>query len=424
MYLHLLVGGILACGLSTAPASTETNQAPSTDAATADSTDAPQEPWPSLNGSGLMLLQDTSTLPPKHLNAGFTIENQDRDPTRIDVLDFSLAWTYGISRRAETYGHVVTSRAVAIADRTTLLPPPLDLILPQGSTIPDRPYYPLYSELPYVNRSGSSQLGRFVLGDAVFGGKVRLLSADGLRPALAVSAELKIPVTRALSKLQSGSGTGAWDETMRFTTEWRAGSRSIVASLDYTHVGAPPFGDRLILFGPGAGAGTTDLPLRLESRLGMGVGIRQVLSKRMALVAEATRSVPFGGHTLALDAAGPLDISVGTQVRWSHLFLTTGFRFHVNSVPFSRTYAMSLGGLVDLTSVSAGDLRSYLTAIGAADALPEILARRQIAVAAPAGGPPLPSGAQTLADDYVVKSHDRVAYVFAWGWSFGGGGKP
>jgi hypothetical protein len=419
MHLHLLVGGILACGLAKAPAPTETEATPSPDPVAADAAEPAEAPWTSLLGSGLMLLPDTSTLAPKRLNAGFTIENQDRDPTRLDVLDFAMAWTYGLGSRTETYGHVVTSRAVAVADRPTLLPPPLDLILPQGSTTPDRPYYPLYSELPYVNRIGSSQLGRFVLGDAVFGGKMRLLSSDGLRPALAVSAELKIPVTRALSKLQSGSGTGAWDEIVRLTTEWRAGTRSIVASLNYTHVGAPPFGDRLIFFSPDAGADTTNLPLRLESRLGLGVGIRQLLSKRVAFVAEATRSVAFGGHTLSLDAAGPFDISVGTQVRWSHLFLTTGLRFHINSVPFSTTYAMSLGGLVDVTSVSEGDLRRYLTAIGAADALPGLIGRRQVAVKAPDDGPPLPPGAQRIADQYEVRSHDQVAYVFAWGWSFG-----
>jgi len=143
------------------------------------------------------------------------------------------------------------------------------------------------------------------------------------------------------------------------------------------------------------------------------------LSPRAALVAELTRVVAVGGHTSAFYAAGPLDVSLGGQLRWGHLHLTLGVRYHANSVPSFATHPWSLGGLADMTNVSAADLDGYLTAIGAAAAVPYLRSRSQIALQFPANGPPLPPGARVLGPDYAVRSHDRIASVFVWGWSFG-----
>src|SRR5712692_2376808 len=119
------------------------------------SSDEAQEAWPSLTGSGLFSLPDTSTLRPRRLDVSVTVDNQDRDPIRLDSLDLSAAWTYGIKSRLETYGHAVVSRAVALADRPTLFPPPVDIVLPRGASIPNRPYYTVYEPFPYVSRTGS-----------------------------------------------------------------------------------------------------------------------------------------------------------------------------------------------------------------------------------------------------------------------------
>lgn len=76
-----------------------------------------EETWVSTSGSGLLSLPDTRTLAKKHLDLGFAFDNQDRDPVRLDVADYSIAWNYGIRSNVETYGHVVVSREVIVGDR-------------------------------------------------------------------------------------------------------------------------------------------------------------------------------------------------------------------------------------------------------------------------------------------------------------------
>jgi hypothetical protein len=377
------------------------------------------EPWVSLSGSGLISLPDVSTLPPGHLNLDFALENQDRDPVRLDVLDLSPAWTYGIGRRFETYGHLVVSRAVIVADRPTLFPPPVDVVIPQGAPPPSSPYYALFAPFPYVNRTGTSQLSSFSRGDALFGGKMRFAEPRGRHPGLAASAELKIPMTRNLANLQSGAGTGGLDVTGRITAEWRPRRESVVASLAFTHVGGTPFGDRTIAYRPEGEVSVADSPLRLAQRFHFGLGLRHVINPSVALVGEMTKDVAVGGHTHAFEAAGPLDLSTGGQLRRGRFHLTLCLRFHVNSVPFVSTHPSPFAGLADVTNVSAADLRSYLDSIGASGAAGVLRSRTQIALAIPAGGPPLPDGARVIPPTFDVKSHDRVAYVFVWGWSFG-----
>ncbi len=419
MCARLLMAGLFAClGASVSVGAESPAPPPSVDPPRSSSRTA-QEPWVSLSGSGLFSLPDTSTLQKGDVNVALLFENQDRDPLRLDVNDLSTAWTVGVRHRLETYGHLVLSRAVIVAERPTLLPPPLDIIVPEGASPPPRPYYPIYAPIPYVGRTGSSQVGRFVPGDAVFGAKMRLLEQATGRPALAVSAELKVPLTSSLSKLQSGAGTGGFDQTARITAEWKGRRPSLVVSAGFIHVGRGPFGDRLIVFRPQGDVEVTESPLRLANRVTLGLGYRHTLRSWAALIAEATKVVEVGGHTSAFREAGPLDISAGAQLRRGRLRLTLGLRYHANSVPSSRSHDFPLAGLADFTSVSEGDLERYLTAIGAGAALPHLGDRRQIALLSAADAPPLPEGARILPPTYTVRSHDRVAYLAVMGWSLG-----
>jgi len=378
-----------------------------------------EEPWVSASGSGLLTLPDSSTLAKKHLNLGISFDNQDRDPLRLDVVDYAITWNYGLRSDVETYGHVVVSRAVIVADRPYLFPPPVDIILPAGTTVPRRPYYLMYSPFPYVNRTGSSQLSKLVPGDAVVGAKVRLLTPREWRPGVAAALELKLPMTRDLSSLQSGAGTGGFDQTLRLATEWRRGRQSLVASVGLTHVGEPAFGDRLIVVEPAGNEKTTEMPVHLASRMNLGLGFRHVLRPSVALVGELTRVVEFGGRTSAREVAGPLDLTVGGQFRWRTLRLTLGVRYHANSVPHYGTDLSPFGGMTDLTSVAQGPRDAYLTAIGAGAAVPYIRDRSQVATFAPADGPLLPKGALVLPSVFTIRSHDRIASMLVLEWSFG-----
>lgn len=404
---HAAASGQVPSEASAAPTSSDPAQATS------------EESWVSTSGSGLLSLADATTLAKKHLDVGIAFDNQDRDPLRLDVADYSITWNYGVRSDVETYGHIVVSRAVIVADRPSLFPPPVDIIVPEGMPVPRRPYYLLYAPFPYVNRTGTSQLSRLVPGDAVFGGKVRLLPARQWRPALAATLELKLPMTRELPSLQAGAGTGGFDQTVRLTAEWRRQRRFLVASAGLTHVGQPPYGDSLIVFPPTGGAARTEMPVHLASRLHLGLGFRHVLKPSVALVAEMTRVVALGGRTAAFEASGPLDIAAGGQFRWHKLHVTLGVRYHANSVSAFGREPSPFGGMTDLTSVAQGARDDYLTAIGAGAAVPYVRDRSQIAVFAPAGGPQLPAGARVLPSFYSVRSHDRIASLLVLGWSFG-----
>ncbi len=380
---------------------------------------ASAEPWLSASGSGLLSLPDTTTLGKKHLDLGFAFDNQDRDPLRLDVADYAIAWNYGVSSGVETYGRVVVSRAVAVSPRPELFPPPVDIILPAGAAAPGRPYYLMYAPFPYVNRTGSSQFDRFVPGDAVLGGKVRLLTPRRWRPGVAATLELKLPMARDLPDLQSGAGTGGFDQTVRFTAEWRRSRQSFVASVGLTHVGQPAFGDSLIVVGPDGSASQTDMPLRLASRVQLGLGFRHALKPSVALLAEVTKVGSIGGHTVALESPGPLDLTAGAQFRWRSLGLTLGLRYHANSVQPLETFPCPFAGMVDLTSVAPGARDAYLTAIGAGAAIPSVRDRAQIAAFAPPDGPPLPEGARLMPSTYTVRSHDPLASTVVVAWRFG-----
>jgi len=379
-----------------------------------------EEPWVSASGSGLLSLPDTTTLGKNHLNVGIAFDNQDRDPLRLDVADYAITWNYGVRSNVETYGRVVVSRAVAASDRPTLFPPPVDIVLPAGAPVPRRPYYLMYAPFPYVNRTGSCQFSKFVPGDAVFGGKIRLLTPTGWRPGVAATLELKLPMSRDLANLQSGAGTGGFDQTLRLTGEWRRARQSLVASIGLTHVGQPAFGDRLIVVRPGGSGDSSDMPVRLASRLLLGLGFRHVLGPSAALSAELTKVGTFGGRTVAVEEPGPADFTAGGQFRWRRLSVTVGLRYHLNSVPPFEAFPSPLGGLADLTSVAPGSRDTYLAAIGAGAAVPYIRDRSQIAVFVPPDGPLLPAGARVLPPVYTVRSHDRIASMLVVAWSFGG----
>lgn len=376
-------------------------------------------PWVSLSGGGLITLPGTSTLERGRFNAGFTVDNQDRDPLKLDVVDLSAAWVAGLRPGLETYGHAVVSRAVAVSPRATLFPSPIDILVPRGLSVPQRPYYPQYTPIPYVNRTGRSQLGQFLPGDAVVGVKKTLRASSGVVPGLAASAEIKIPLAWGLADLQGGAGTGAIDERARITAEWGGRARSVVASVAYTHRGTPAWGDRVIVFDPSGGVNVTDLPMRLPSEVGLGLGVRQVVNLNVALVAEVIKAAEVGGRTDAFREPGPLDIAAGAQLRWRRVAVTAGLRYHANSVPRMTRYASPLGGLADLSQVADADLAPYLSAIGASGSLPFLRHRGQSALEMPASGPPLPDGARILPADFFVRAHDQIGYMLVCGWTFG-----
>ena len=380
---------------------------------------SPEPPltWGALVGSGLFTIPDTSTLPRGRFIAGVTIDNRDRDPLGLDLVDGAIAWNYGLTGWSEAYGRFIFNRSVAVPDTPVLPPPPLDQILAPGTTPPRRPFYSVYPPTPYVDDTGAIHFGAGTPGDGLVGAKVRALAPRGWRPAAAAVLELQFPIARNLRDLQHGAGTGGFDVRLGGIAEWPRGRWSFVASTAFTRVGTPPFPDRRIEWRDG-GVKVTDEPLILPHRLDAGVGVRRVLRPNLAAVGEASTVFDVGHRTRIVDRARPIDILAGLQYRRRRFRVTAALRDHLHALQSMAIRPSPLAGMVDVTKVADVDLARYLSAIGLGDAVPSLrLGVHRLLVPGP-GGPPLPPGSRVIPDTYRIRSEHQVGFLLLWGMTF------
>jgi hypothetical protein len=377
---------------------------------------AAQETWPSLHGSGLLTLPDAATLAPRRVLAAFGLDNRDRDPLGLDLLDGSLILTVGVAGGTEVYGALVVSRVAALPEPPPLPPPPLDLIVAPGYAAPPAPHHTLFAGTPYVNKRGSARFDAWLPGGVQLGVKRRLFDGRAGWPALAVCLDLELPLGRQLSQLQSGSGTGGWNAGGRLVADWGPPDQPLVATVSYVYTGDGSLGDRRIDASLG-GALVTETALELANRLELGFGYRHTLRPELALVAEAVKVFELGARTPILDAAPPFDVLAGVQLRLGRARVSAGLRYHANPLDSGRLRPSPLAGLVDLTDVPEAELAGYLAAVGADAALPHLRPGAPRVIATDAGQP-LPEGARRLPDTYRIRSEHQVGFVITWGWVF------
>lgn len=388
--------------------------------ATLAGTPAPEvrDPWSGLLGSGLLTLQDTATLAPGRVGLGITIDNRDRDPLGLDIVDGAVAVRAGVTGWAEAYGQFVLNRSVAVPDTPVNPPPPLDLLVPPGAQVPARPYYSLYSPAPYLDDTGVIRFGAGQPGDALVGMKARVAVPAGARPGLALNLDVRFPLGSSLRDLQAGAGTGGVDLRAGAIAEWRAGSFGIVASGGFTRVGQPSYPDRIIRLRNGL-VEATDEALVLPYRVDVGAGVRRPLGDSFALVGEVTTVFETGRRTRALDRTRPLDLLIGLQARRRNLQATAALRDHRNALPASRMLASPLAGYVDLTPVSDGATEAYLSAIGLGEAVPELRTGTHRLLVPPGGDEvALPEGARVIPSEYRISSEHQLGFLFVVSVSF------
>ena len=381
--------------------------------------DEAQLPSPSLMGTGLLTLHDTRTLPRGRFTIATTLYNRDRDPLGIDVFDYSVAFAVGIKARVEAYGSGVFSRVVVVPDFSqtwpALPPPPLDLVLPQAMAVPDRPYYAIAPTFPFANGRGDQRFTDLVPGDLVLGVKARLRDGNEKRAGFAVSGEIKIPLTERMGALQSGSGTGGIDLSVSGISEKRFAGMDVVTSAAVTFVGGVPLADR-VLMANRDGSAIVEEPLRLPSRIELGVGLRRSLAPRVALVGEAVATIEvYGAKTL--DRVSPLDLLAGVQARAGRARLTTGVLYAGGSPPSGIVRLSPLAGFVDLSRASDEDARLYLEQGGLGGAASHLRHGAQL-VTPRVPGAALPTGARLIPDRYTIISLHQLGFVFVLGWAF------
>ncbi|HVR69353.1 MAG TPA: hypothetical protein VMT87_00795 [Vicinamibacteria bacterium] len=370
----------------------------------------------SLRGSGLFTIPDARVLGRGRVLAGVGVNNRDRDPLGLDVLDGSVIFAAGLGAGLEVYGETVLSRVVAMPELPAMPPPPLDLVVAPGASAPARPHYAIYAPVPYVNKRGTARFDDWVRGDALLGVKYRLAEAHGSRPALAVAGELTLPLARGLADLQSGAGTGAVDVGARLAAEWGEGPTRLVASLLYTRTGRAPHGDRVLSM-DAAGVLRQDLPLELPDRFEAAAGLRRPVGARLFAIAEVSAVFEAGARTATVDDAPPLDLLGGLQARFGRARVGAALRYHAGAPPSGEQRYSPVAGLVDLTGVEAAAQADYLRAMGAAGALPALRARSQRLLAVRDPGT-LPPGARLLAPTYAIRSEHQVGFVLTVALAF------
>jgi hypothetical protein len=375
------------------------------------------DPWSALLGSGLLTLQDTATLKPGRVSLAVTIDNRDRDPLGLDIMDGALAMRAGLTHWAEAYGQFVLNRSVAVPDTPVNPPPPLDQIVPPGAVAPRRPWYSLYSPSPYVDDTGIIHFGAGHPGDALLGLKARVMQPRGARPGLATSFDVRFPLARNLRDLQAGSGTGGTDLRLGAVAEWRPGRWDIVAATGFMHVGQPAYDDRVIE-SQGGSVVVTDEPLLLPYRWDMGLGVRRELKGWLSAVGEVTTVLETGRRTTSLDRARPVDLMLGLQLRHKTLQMTAALRDHRNALPSMDMRASPLAGLVDVTHVTVDALASYLREIGFSAAEPHLRPRTHRLLVPPPGEAALPPGSRVIPEEYRIRSEHQLGFTLIWAVTF------
>jgi hypothetical protein len=269
-----------------------------------------------------------------------------------------------------------------------------------------------------VDKRGSARFDEFVPGDALLGAKLRLSEGSGARPALALATELKLPLSKDVADLRSGSGTGGVALRLRAIAQRTAGRNLLLATAAYTRTAAGARGDQLVEVDAGGAVRSGERALELSDRLLLGVGARHAFSPALAAVLEASADVDVGGHTATLDSATPFDVLAGLQARAGGARFMAALRYHAGALPSGEVRRSPLGGLVDVTDVSDADLFGYLVHLGAGGAFGRLRDGTHRVVATPAKGPALPPGARLLPAEYTIRSEHNVGFLIALGWTF------
>lgn len=368
-------------------------------------------------GNAVILLPDTSILEPGRLLFGFAVDNRDRDPLGIDVFDAFLSGTVGLHRRVQLETHLVIIRNVTVPQDPPLPPPPADLVALGDAEIPHK-RHTLLATAPYVNARGNQRLDKWMPGEAVLGLKGRLLESRGLRPSVAVIAEVWLPMAGALPDLRSGTGTGTRDLAVRAIAEWKAGTTDLLATARYTRVGRGAIGDRIIRIAPDQPATVTDESLRLPDRLDLATAVRAPLRPGLWLVGEIETSIDYGSsRTPVLDPPRPLDFRIGLVSRVGPARLLAALRYHGNSA-HTGDHPSPMAGMVDVTDVREPDLREWLAEVGAGDAFAGLRPGTHRVVAGVGSTQPLPAGALRMPATYHTGSAHQVGFTLAIAFTF------
>ena len=290
-------------------------------------------------------------------------------------------------------------------------PPPLDLVVRPGVVLAPPPHYATTTRpRPTWTSAAPRASTTFVPGDALLGVKLRLADGGGGEPALAVAAEVKLPLTRDRAGLALRLGHGRGGRAA--ARAWRsggAGPHAWLATAAYTHTACRRAGDRVR-------AGRCRRAVRCEvpaAGARSGTASCSALARAAALGArwprcvEASPSWRWAATPPTLDAATPFDVLGGVQAR------AGGGASGRAALPrpraaLGRAAASPVGGLVDVSRRGRRGSWPTLARLGAGAASPHLRAGSHRLVATRARARTLPPGARVLAAEYTIRSEHQL----------------
>lgn len=265
-------------------------------------------------GTGLFTVYDASTLKKGEFNAGFFVNNFDRDPGDIDVTQGILNVGYGVTSKFEIFASTVFRQQVVSARPEELKgffdPSGSIIILPQrstpgGNTGLNFPILPggYYNDFPLFGRSevrtANTTVGgkyRFTDPNSRYGlALIGFANISSHRPDSAFVANY--PVTN--NGLIDGAGAGATDFGVILAPALRLGLATFTGNIGYVKTGDPKV------------SGTKIVDRRDE--LIASFGFDYAFNPRVQFVSEVASKVFVGGGTPNLNPVNPVDLTVGAR---------------------------------------------------------------------------------------------------------------
>ena len=364
--------------------------------------DSPESSGDSLSAA-MLSVQEAGVLRPGLFEVAFLVDNYDRDPLGIDVVDGVVSCRLGVARGLELdLGYQIT-RSVSSPGAHPVPPPPLDIVVASGNP-PVGAYRSMYWPMPYLKHY-PARVNEMVPGEYTLGIKGRLFRQRGFRPALALGLEVTGPGDTARYELSKGSGSGVLDVGLHAAASWHYQRLRVSVNLGATRNGAVDPGDRLIIVSDGR---VEDMVIRRPYFLHSGLGLGLRVWRGLSLLAEASGWAPFGGHTRMQTECGASDVLGGIEFRLGGLTLALAARQHLS--PQTNGISLPTGplaGAVDLSGTSQATQNASLASLGAHDHRPEA----NLVVLGWPDGLALPDGARRIPDQYGTDTTGNAGFL-------------
>jgi hypothetical protein len=351
----------------------------------------------------MLSVQEAGVLRAGLFEVAFLLDNYDRDPLGIDVMDGVVTCRLGVARGLELdLGYQIT-RSVSSPGAHPVPPPPLDIVIASGSR-PVGAYRAMYWPMPYLKHD-PARVDEMVPGEYTLGIKGRLFRQRGLRPALALGLHVTAPGDTSRYSLSKGSGSGSVDVGLRAAASWRHRRLRVSANLGATINGAVDPGDRYIILDD---RHVEDVTIRRPAFLHSGLGLGFRVWRGLSLLAEVSGWAPVGGRTRMQSEYGATDVFGGLDIRVRGLTLALGVRQHLN--PQQNGLSLPTGplaGAVDLSGASEAAQNAALASIGARDHR----SGTNLVVLAWPRDLALPDGARRIPDQYDTHTTGNAGFI-------------